>query len=330
LASDAPTLLAAVAANLNEDVPRLEYADWLDETADEIVGPTPEKILMKDRAEFIRIQISLASKSDVGGGRPWTPELAGQLTARANALLTLHRDAWEARIRQALPHSCIDVTFHHGFPRHVTVNGPHELVTSRILESDTNTLTGLRVTNLGHNLPELLAHQGIAKLTTLDLSGNHIWDEGAEAIADSLHLARLTSLNLSNNGLRSAAVITLANSLHLKNLTELNLADNSIRPAGAIALAASPNFAKLITLNLWNNIIGNEGAEALANSPHLTKLTSLNFAHNNIGVAGAEALAAGTLPLTAKLTALRSVGFDALADHVEERAALVLRQFHGY
>jgi Ran GTPase-activating protein (RanGAP) involved in mRNA processing and transport len=313
---------------------------------------------MKDRAEFIRIQISIARESDIVGGKPWSPELEDQLTVREDKLLTLHREDWETEIHQTLRHSCEEVTFHRGFPRDIRVNGVHELVASGILQLPTNTLTGLTVRRLGDRLPELLSHPGIVRLTTLDLAYNLITIAGAENLADSPNLVNLISLNLRNNNLGSIGVEALfADSSQLKNLTTLNLAHNdiaaagagaiaasphltnlttldlrgnSIGPAGARALADSPNFAKLISLNLWNNIIGNDGAIALSTSPHLTNLTTLNLAHNNIGTAGAVAIGTGTLPLPAKLSALRSVGFDMLANHVEEQAALVLRQFHGY
>jgi uncharacterized protein (TIGR02996 family) len=327
---DEQAFLVSISADLADDTRRLAFTDWLQE-----IKPNSTQA-DHDRAEFIRIQISLAAGFDYASnipgnrGKLLTSEVSVTFAGPENELLTLHRAAWEAPIRQALPHSCEVVRFHRGFPIDVCVSGVHELVASRILQLPTNTLTGLTVRNLGELLPELLAHTGVARLTWLDLGGNHLLNQEVAAISNSQRLSRLTTLVLRHTGITSAGAMDIAASPHLTNLTELDLSDNRIRPRGAIALAASPNFANLTTLNLWNNIIGNEGAIALATSPHLTNLTRLNLAHNNIGVAGADALAAGTLPLPAKLSGLRSAGFDALADRIEERAALVLRQFHGY
>jgi uncharacterized protein (TIGR02996 family) len=235
---DEQAFLVSIAADLIDDTKRLAYADWLQD-----IKPNSTQA-DHDRAEFIRIQISLATGFDYASnipgnrGKLLTPEVAVTFAAPENELLDLHRDAWEARIRQDLPNSCIDVTFHRGFPTYVTVNGPHELVTSRILEADadTNTLTGLRVTNLGHNLPELLAYEGIAKLTTLDLGYNNLGDEGAIYLADSPHLARLRTLGLSVNHIGNEGARAIADSPYLTQLTTLYLRHNNIGDAGAAIL----------------------------------------------------------------------------------------------
>jgi uncharacterized protein (TIGR02996 family) len=319
---DEQAFLVSIAADLTDDTKRLAYADWLQDTKPNSTQAD------HDRAEFIRIQISLATGFDYASnipgnrGKLLTPEVAVTFAAPENELLDLHRDAWEARIRQDLPNSCIDVTFHRGFPTYVTVNGPHELVTSRILEADadTNTLTGLRVTNLGHNLPELLAYEGIAKLTTLDLGYNNLGDEGAIYLADSPHLARLRTLGLSVNHIGNEGARAIADSPYLTQLTTLYLRHNNIRPAGARAIAASPHFVNLIMLDLWDNGIGDEGLAALARSPYLTNLITLDLGHNNIGDAGAAILIGATLPLPAKSYALRTIGHKMLADQVERNA----------
>jgi uncharacterized protein (TIGR02996 family) len=286
--------LKAIAANLNEDVPQLMFAEWLDETADEIVGSTPEKISMKDRAEFIRIQISLARKSDIVGGKPWTTKLAEKLTARERKLLDVHQADWEASIRQALPYSSPVIAFHRGFPRDVSVIGVRELIASGILDSDTNTLTGLMVNNLGDQLPQLLSHPGIVRLTSLDLGDNFIGVAGAEALANSPDLANLTQLNLRNNNIGSIGVEALvADSSHLKKLTILDLCGNRIGDAGAMHIAHSSN---------------------------LPSLTTLNLADNNISLAGATILIGGALPLPATVSALRSIGCNPLADRLERNA----------
>jgi Ran GTPase-activating protein (RanGAP) involved in mRNA processing and transport len=56
-------------------------------------------------------------------------------------------------------------------------------------------------------------------LVALDLSGNHIGDAGARALAASPHMAHITTLNLSGN---------------------------KIGPEGAAALAASPTLNETI------------------------------------------------------------------------------------
>jgi uncharacterized protein (TIGR02996 family) len=322
MASDERSLLMTIAANHDADTPRLVYADWLDENA------TPDNSHAA-RAQFIRTQISILRGIDVATGVSLTPELTAAFTAHENELLAAHRIEWEAETHQSLGPTCEEVTFQRGFPCDVWVNGIQELIASRILEANTNTLTGLSISNLEGQLPELLSHPGIARLTLLDLESNGIGDVGAEAIAASPHLAHLTMLNLWNNGIGDAGAEAIAASPHLahlttldlwnndigtigaeaiaaapylKNLTTLNLRENNIGDSGVEAIAAAPHFKNLVTLDLEDNDIGTEGAIALATSQYLTNLTSLNLWNNSIGDAGAVAIAAS--PYLKNLTTL--------------------------
>src|SRR3712207_881100 len=73
-------LLAAVLAQPDDDLPRLVYADALDETGHPAASA---------RAEFIRGQVALAANPDDVG-----------LKARTAALLAAHGAAWLAPLRQ--------------------------------------------------------------------------------------------------------------------------------------------------------------------------------------------------------------------------------------
>src|SRR5579883_629416 len=288
-------LLKAITGNLDDDTPRVAYADWLDEQANEsghpeYLGRDPQE--MRDRAEFIRVQISIATERDVIRGMSWTPELAAEFTAREVQFLQACRDELEAPTRDAIGASCTEVTFHRGFPHNVTVKDVQGLIDSGILESNTNTLTGVAVTVLEGQLSALLSYSGIANLAALDLASNHIRDAGAAAIAASKNLVNLTALDLASNHIGPAGAAAIAASRNFPNLTVLNLASNHIGPAGAAAIAASRNFPNLTVLNLASNYIGDAGAEAIAASQNLANLTRLNLRHNTIGDAGAEAIAA--------------------------------------
>ena len=109
-------------------------------------------------------------------------------------------------------------------------------------------------------------------LTSLDLSGNRIAADGAQALAD---LVSLTSLNLSGNKIGPEGAQALAD---LVNLTSLDLwylgydEEGAIGPFGGQALKQLIN---LTSLNLSGNIIRAKGAQALSG---LRNLTSLNFA----------------------------------------------------
>src|SRR3954469_2476241 len=86
--ADERALFHAVLDDPEDDLPRLAYADWLDEHG----GETDHA-----RAEFIRLQIELD-----GLERPPGPETTSHrkpLSARISALLKAHRKHWEAPLR---------------------------------------------------------------------------------------------------------------------------------------------------------------------------------------------------------------------------------------
>ncbi len=122
----------------------------------------------------------------------------------------------------------------------------------------------------------------LTQLTSLNLRGNQIGDDGAKAIAS---LTGLTSLNLCANQIGDDGAKAIAS---LTGLTSLDLRGNRIGDDGAKAIAS---LTGLTSLKLNTNQIGEDGVNAIA---RLTVLTSLYLRHNQIGVDGAKAIASLT------------------------------------
>ncbi|MFM1798724.1 MAG: hypothetical protein RLZZ117_1002, partial [Cyanobacteriota bacterium] len=110
----------------------------------------------------------------------------------------------------------------------------------------------------------------LTQLTSLNLAGNEIGDEGAASLAA---LAQLTSLNLWDNGIGDEGAASLA---ALTQLTSLDLAANGVGDEGAASLAA---LTQLTFLDLGWNGIGDNGAASLA---ALTQLSLLDLSHNPV------------------------------------------------
>ncbi|WP_264711384.1 leucine-rich repeat domain-containing protein [Wolbachia endosymbiont (group A) of Andrena haemorrhoa] len=119
----------------------------------------------------------------------------------------------------------------------------------------------------------------LKNLTSLDLSGNKIDDEGAKELAK---LANLTSLDLSSNKIGYEGVKELA---QLKNLTSLNLSGNKIGSEGVKELT---KLANLTSLSLVNCGIGYKDIGELA---QLKNLTSLNLSSDKVSDKGVKELA---------------------------------------
>jgi len=105
--------------------------------------------------------------------------------------------------------------------------------------------------------------------TKLDLAGNNIGSEEAQALAESLKRnTTLTQLNLEGNKIGEEGARALAESLKPNTaLTKLNLGHNGIGDKGTCALAESlKQNTTLHTVNLSRNNIGDEGARTLAES----------------------------------------------------------------
>ncbi|HWG46150.1 MAG TPA: TIGR02996 domain-containing protein [Gemmataceae bacterium] len=257
----------------HDDVPRLIYADWLEEHG------------QADRAEFIRIQCCLA--------RPLAPDERG-LTARAEELLRDHWKEWvmplcelvgpkrdrygEDWLREEF-HPDALAHFHRGFVDKLALDAERFVSPAGALLA----LLPLRVLKLwgaGHCARELAECPRLAGLQTLAFSD--YWDapltpHDAPALAASPYLSGLTALHLGWNSLADEGVKALTRAPWLASLVTLDLTDNGISDAGAHALADCPAFVRLRTLYLRRNPISSAGRTALTTSPHLYQLERLDL-----------------------------------------------------
>jgi Leucine Rich repeat len=102
---------------------------------------------------------------------------------------------------------------------------------------------------------------------SIDLSGQHMGDKGAKALAEVLKVN--------------------------KSITEINIGENQIGDEGARALADAIKVNRTLTkINLWGNRIGDSGAAALADPILLSNrsIIEINLKYNKIGFEGAKAL----------------------------------------
>ncbi len=323
--------LAAIAYRPDDDLPRLVYADWLDENGD------PE------RAEFIRIQIELANLSPIDPRRE-------QLKARERELLRDHRERWgldafrgqsqvfrrgfveEVNVSAEWLVSRPDSLLDPGLVRHLRAVGATQFTDrlarvpglARLHTLDlTNTVFGmpaqvrnfftvarlddlrsliLRNTNFweGDELNALADTPVAPRLRALDVSGNRLSDAGAQVLASRPEFGGLESLTFRADGFEPYSCVhaqgaaALADSTTLTRLKSLDLNDHFIGDAGVRALALGRNAHRLERLGVVNNEIGevgDSGILAVVESTRLTNLRELRLGGNRLGPLGAEALA---------------------------------------
>lgn len=301
--SYADVFLADILANPADDVPRLIYADWLEENGE------------LARAEFIRVQIELAKPREQG------PELWA-LQQREEELLHKGRGAWLGRIRELV----LGTTFRRGFVHTVTmepagfveyadelfalapvqglrlmtrtglydpslVDPKNELVTSRHLR---------RLTHLQLNVP-FNADQGQAlaakceALAELAIDANLLGLEEVRPFLEGPRAAGLRSLSLPASLLDPNLVRLVSESATLANLATLRLQrrGNGLSRQEIELLGASPQLSRLRTLDLCDNRLDEESVRALTRGAFMPHLEELALGGNGLGDQGARALAYG-------------------------------------
>ncbi|QEL19525.1 TIGR02996 domain-containing protein [Limnoglobus roseus] len=325
--TDANHFLAAIIAEPEDDLPRLVFADWLEEIGDDT------------RAEFIRLQC-LSVRA------PLTPGERVTVEARIRELLALHRDRWaipgitgvQKFRRGFVEYLYIKAVDFLRFERHIAKNAPVvrlRLSTAathlaalanvplfsrlRALEFVNDELAGrLRIIFRPDLFPELrsltlqnnrLWAEDLAtltqladswpKLNRLNLSGNPYSDDGLATLSAAAGLRSLRDLVLRSDGLpfvdciHATGVAAFTQSTALHQLRLLNLAGHHIGDAGFRTLVESRNAQHLEVLDVSQNDIGQIGPEwagALAASPYLRRLRELNLSRNTIDPLAAEVL----------------------------------------
>jgi uncharacterized protein (TIGR02996 family) len=298
--TDADDFLAAIIDRPDDDLPRLVFADFLEESGD------------GERAEFIRVQCELAR---LPAGHPDRPALA----ARGEELLKANRPRW------VVPVSRMAQQFRRGFVEVVRTTADLLLVAAarlfratpvrelRLQTADQHTaalarlpgldrVEALDLSNHGFGtwplLAPLLERAPLPSMRRLTLRNNQIWPEAVRALAGTPVTGRLEALNLSGNPLSDVGLEHLATGPAFAGLTELIARGDEqdfsdcVHAAGASALARSATLTKLRRLDLRGQYIGDAGLIDLVRSPNTAGLAEFDLADNEIGSLGSQAVEA--------------------------------------
>jgi uncharacterized protein (TIGR02996 family) len=298
-------LYRAILDDPDGDMPRLVYADWLEEQGD------------SDRAEFIRVQCELA------GFPPILPDKAAlraraRLCDRSRRLEAQHRAEWLGPFGPLIEAGEIGAEFRRGFVGHVWFRtdrdhlephrrpgfwrrwdedrGVYRRSRFPLAVPELEDLFGLapiqslRVSAVSPSLPVLLSLSTPARLRRLELhSGSGGDGGGASLVLSSPCCSGLRELVMAG-GVDDTTVAQIATSSRLAQLVALALWENPFGDRGAEALSASNGLGLIERLDLHNCTIGDAGAEALIGSRAFPRLDVLDLSGNPIGVPMRRAL----------------------------------------
>jgi len=323
--TDHSDFLAAIIDRPDDDLPRLVYADFLEESGDEM------------RAEFIRVHCELERLPADDGARPALLKRGLELFIYRGAWIIPGMTATKQHFRRGFVESMettaesvvefANVIFTTTPLRHLRAinsdgpvdrfvrienlarlvsldvsNGSSSTVSQIVHEASLTNLRRLAVRNCriwSEGLVAISQSAVIERLAALDLAGNPLADEGMETIAHNSNFSGLTSLILRGDDqaeercIHAEGAQSLANSRTLTNLEILDLSGNYLGDTGLFNLSTATNFARVRDLNLADNELGQSGNDAytaLLRSPHWVNLQRLNLSKNQI-----EALLVPTL-----------------------------------
>lgn len=323
----AEAFLRAVAEEPLEDAHRLAFADWLDDHGHAA------------RADFVRLQCQLA-------GLPWFHPLRDGLSARADALLAAHADAWARGLDYGDKKPFGPESFQRGLLErvHLADDRAADSLDDAFAQAD---VRGLGVGNattrerlavmrsrpwlsrLTYLCPGLHRYYGahdelrslaemaeLRGVTHLDLSTSRLYGTDLIAVLGGLKSPALVWLSLAHGWNGRAELTALTGCGWLKGVRSLDLRHNgyAFGAAGLRSLISSDNVSGLRSLNLARCHLPGNSLEALANSPFTANLTALSLSDNHVGNVGTRALV--KTPFMKNLTALDVSRGQMLAESV--------------
>ena len=272
--SEHAAFLNAVMERPDDDLPRLVYADYLEETGD------------AGRAEFIRVQIELARLDE-------DDDRFAILTRRESELL-------EQGVGGGIPGIRGIQIFRRGFVESLDTTA-ERLIKATSPPLRLAPIRELRIRNADNAIDELVNVPGLDRIESLDLRNNSFGTQDRLArffTAAPLH--SLTRLHLGNNQLWSDNVERLVAGRWATQLQMLDLSGNAIGNAGAAVLADTERLGGLRMLILrsdgldWRDRISTAGAEALSRAKSFDSLRALDLGGQLIAEEGILRLASAS------------------------------------
>ena len=232
-----PRFLQNILASPDDDLPRLQYADWLEGCGDPL-------------GEFIRLQCR-HTQDPVR-----EPHLFYE--RREQALLARFKAEWS----QALAGRVEWCSFRRGFVEEISLTDRQLIKHAKDLFRLAPVLD-IHLRSDGKRLSALPELPDVNHTLFLDLSSQRLGDGCIEDLADAPLLAHAHGLNLGSTALGDEGLESLFDSPHLGKLRELYLNDNPITDDGLRRFVMSPIVEQLSRLDVRFTPISKDGIDIL-------------------------------------------------------------------
>jgi uncharacterized protein (TIGR02996 family) len=219
---DDEAFLRAICDNPDDDLPRLIYADWLDEHGD------------SRRAEFIRLQCASARGQGLDG-RPATNRQLLTMIGRQRRLLQRYEETWSKYLSGS---GIASVAYYRGFVEQADLAW-HMWPLQQLFEREPIRRVSFRTLD---DVAALIDCEQLVNVREMEVC-HPLGDAGANTLAAAWDLRNLKKLGV--RGLGDAGVIALARSPYLRNLTTLVIKQSLIGVEAARALASMPNLVEM-------------------------------------------------------------------------------------
>ena len=253
--TDRMALLQSVLANPDDDIPRLVYADWLEEFG------TDADVA---RAHFIRAEIEAE-------GLPANSPERIEAESTAAKLFNKHGTTWNAELPNWSAWYDSSLVYRRGFVEELrTVFRRFRVGGEELLRAAP--ITRLQLTSRSNYFSsgDYVRENFLSRIVSLQLGPHLTFDVNSmNNFNDKFPtLTNLKTLILTNNSLDDGALSAIRFMPQTRlcdTLTELDLSDNRITDAGGWLLATAREMSRIVRLNLSGNDIGPDAARALHN-----------------------------------------------------------------
>ena len=262
---NALSFLEAIREEPADDVPRLVFADWLEDEGD------------YDRAEFIRVQCELA-RGVRDRGR------SVELLTRLRLLSEAHREKWLGPLAELAP----EAIFERGFVDTIRISASLFLEHADAIFAH-HPIRKVRLERAHRILYEVAACPHLAGLDALDLQAEPLRDDGLAILGRCQHLARLRTLELPRIECTGEGVRALMERSAVAGLESLTLRHNPAMGNEGVAAIAG-GLRHLRRLDLATTGIDDDGVEIIAAAPAFRVLRFLRLMGNPLGYSAVERL----------------------------------------